>query len=175
MKIVKHYLKRILSAFVPKKMARVGSPAVGFSLPNQDGKNVNLSDYLGKWVLLYFYPKDDTPGCIKEACGFRDSYKELQKLGIVILGVSADSVKSHKAFVKKYKLNFQLLSDESRKIIEPYGAWGLKKFMGKEYWGINRISYLINPSGVIAKKYPLVNPISHAGQIMKDVKKLIEK
>lgn len=138
-----------------------------FSLPDQDGKLHSLSDYLGKWIVLYFYPKDDTPGCTKEACNFRDSFHELQKMGVVILGVSKDSVESHKKFADKYQLNFPILSDESLETIKAYEAWGKKKFMGREYDGVHRMTYLINPTGQIEKVYEKVNPLTHANQIIK--------
>lgn len=140
-----------------------------FSLPDQEGKIHSLRDYLGKWVVLYFYPRDDTPGCTKEACEFRDSFKELQNLGVVILGVSKDTVVSHMKFAEKYQLNFTLLSDESKEVITAYGAWGKKKFLGKEYFGIIRKTYLISPDGNVAKVYEKVNPLTHAEEILKDV------
>ncbi len=139
-----------------------------FSLPDQDGQLRKLSDYRGKYVVLYFYPKDDTPGCTKEACNFRDSFHELQNLGVVILGVSKDSVASHKKFADKYNLNFPLLSDEKREVINIYSAWGTKKFMGKSFEGVIRMSYLINPQGEIVKVYPKVNPLTHAKEIIAD-------
>lgn len=137
-----------------------------FSLPDQDGKTHKLSDYKGKWVVLYFYPKDDTPGCTKEACNFRDSFRELTKLGVQILGVSKDSVKSHKKFAEKYDLNFPILSDESKEVIKKYKAWGVKKFMGREFEGVLRTTYLINPKGNIEKIYEKVNPLIHSGEIL---------
>jgi peroxiredoxin Q/BCP len=146
--------------------------ATNFSLLDQNGKPHSLTDYIGKWVVLYFYPKDDTPGCTKEACNFRDSSHELQKLSIVILGVSKDTVKSHKKFTDKYTLNFPLLSDESLETIKAYGAWGPKKFMGREYEGIYRMTYLINPEGRIVKIYEKVNPLIHAREIIDDLKSL---
>jgi len=150
----------------------IGDTATNFSLPDQDNQLHSLSSYLGKWVVLYFYPKDDTPGCTKEACSFRDSYHELQNLGVVILGVSKDSVKSHKKFADKYNLNFPLLSDESLDIIKAYGAWGKKNFMGREYDGIFRTTYVINPQSMIAKIYEKVNPLVHVGEIIADLKHL---
>lgn len=144
--------------------------ATNFSLPDQDGKLHSLSDYHGKWVVLYFYPKDDTPGCTKEACNFRDSFHELQKMGVVILGISKDSVKSHKKFADKYQLNFPILSDESLAVIKAYNTWGKKKFMGREYDGIFRTTYLIDPKGQIEKIYEKVNPLTHAGAIITDLK-----
>ncbi len=143
-----------------------------FSLPDQDGKLHSLSDYRGKWVVLYFYPKDDTPGCTKEACNFRDSFHQLQKMGVVILGVSKDSVKSHKKFAEKYQLNFPILSDESLETIKGYDAWGKKKFMGRQYDGIFRMTYLINPKGAIEKIYEKVNPLTHASDIIADLKSI---
>lgn len=145
---------------------------IHFSLPDQNGKIHKLSDYLGKWVILYFYPKDDTPGCTKEACGFRDSLKTLKDMGVIVLGVSADSIFSHKKFSNKYQLNFPLLSDEKKEIIKKYEAWGKKKFMGREFEGILRITYLINPKGEIVKKYEKVKPEQHAEEIIKDIKNL---
>ncbi len=151
-------------------MQTIDDKAKDFSLEDQDGKNHSLKDYLGKWVVLYFYPKDDTPGCTKEACNFRDSFRELQKLNVVILGVSKDSVKSHKKFAEKYNLNFPILSDEDHKVISQYDSWGIKKFMGRSYEGIFRNTYLINPKGIISKIYEKVNPLTHAGEIIKDIK-----
>lgn len=137
-----------------------------FSLPDQDGNIHSLSDYKGKWVLLYFYPKDDTPGCTKEACGFRDMSAEYKKNDIIVLGVSKDSVASHKKFAEKYHLNFPLLSDESKKVHEAYGAWGLKKMMGREYMGTMRNSYLIDPAGKLAKEFKGVDPLKHPQQVL---------
>lgn len=145
--------------------------AIDFSLPDQNGKVHSLSSYKGSWVFLYFYPKDDTPGCTKEACGFRDSLNDLKKHNVFVLGVSADSVSSHQKFAKKYNLNFPLLSDEKKEIIKAYGAFGKKKFMGKEFEGILRISFLINPKGEIVKKYDKVKPEVHAKEVLEDVKK----
>lgn len=143
--------------------------AEDFKLPDQDGIIRKLSDYKGKWVVLYFYPKDDTPGCTKEACNFRDSFHELQKLGVQVLGVSKDSVSSHKKFVEKYNLNFPVLSDTDKTIIKKYKAWGEKKFMGRVFEGTLRISYLIDPSGEINKIYEKVNPLMHASEIINDL------
>ena len=144
--------------------------AKDFTLPDQSGVMRSLTDYRGKWVVLYFYPKDDTPGCTKEACNFRDSFHELQKMGVVILGVSKDSIDSHKKFAEKYQLNFPILSDESLVTIKNYGAWGQKKFMGRVYDGITRMTYLINPKGEIEKVYAKVNPLVHAREIVDDLK-----
>lgn len=146
--------------------------AVDFNLPDQDGKSHKLSDYKGKWVILYFYPKDDTPGCTKEACNFRDAFEELQKMDVQILGVSKDSVASHKKFAEKYDLNFPILSDEDKEVIKKYNAWGVKKFMGREFEGILRTTYLIDPQGKIKKVYEKVNPLIHASEIIKDLNDL---
>ena len=151
-------------------MLQIGKKAPSFSLPDQDGKVHTLQDYAGKKVLLYFYPKDDTPGCTVEACNFRDGYKEFKKVGLVILGVSADSVKSHKKFADKFKLPFPLLADESKKVIESYGVWQKKKFMGREYMGIVRSSFLIDEQGKLAKIYETVKPPVHADEVKKDAK-----
>lgn len=146
--------------------------AVTFGLKDQDGKIRTLSEFKGKWVVLYFYPKDNTPGCTKEACNFRDSFHELQSLGAQILGVSKDSVASHKKFADKYSLNFPILSDESLEIIKAYGAWGRKKFMGRDYEGTLRNTYLIDPTGNIVKEYKKVNPLTNASEIISDLKNL---
>lgn len=144
--------------------------ASDFSLPDQNGTIHTLSQYRGKWVILYFYPKDDTPGCTKEACSFRDNIAQFQKLGVVILGVSKDSVKSHKKFEQKYSLPFPLLSDEEKVVHKAYNAWGMKKFMGREFEGTLRNTYLINPAGAIDKVYEKVNPLVHAGETLADLR-----
>ena len=123
-------------------------------------------------MILYFYPKDDPPGCTKEACSFRDGFAKFKRAGIEILGVSVDSVKKHAKFVEKYSLPFTLLSDEEKKIVEAYKVWGKKKFMGREYMGTNRVSYLINPEGIIVKVYESVKPDEHADEVLQDVKSL---
>ena len=149
---------------------KIGTKAPSFTLPDQDGKMHSLKDCLGKKVLIYFYPKDDTPGCTTEACSFRDGYKELQKAGLEVFGISKDSVKSHKKFAEKFKLPFPILSDEDTKVCQAYGVWGLKKFMGREYMGINRVSFLIDEKGNIAKIYETVKPAEHVGEVKMDVK-----
>jgi peroxiredoxin Q/BCP len=143
-----------------------------FSLPDQDENLVTDADLRGSWVLIYFYPKDDTPGCTTEACNFRDGRDMLESYGIRVIGISKDSAKSHKKFAEKHGLNFTLLSDESTDTINAFGSWKLKKFMGREYMGINRDSYLINPSGEIVKKYEGVNPKTHINEIFEDYKAL---
>jgi thioredoxin-dependent peroxiredoxin len=146
--------------------------AKDFSLPDQENKTHSLSEYHGKWVVVYFYPKDDTPGCTKEACDFRDNFHTLQTKGVVILGISKDSVASHKKFATKHELNFPLLSDESKETIKAYNAWGEKKFMGRAFDGVLRTTYLINPQGEIAKVYENVNPLNHAKKILTDLEEL---
>ncbi len=154
-------------------MISIDGNAPSFSLPDQDGIARSLSDYRGSWIILYFYPKDDTPGCTKEACGFRDNYSAIQKTGAVILGVSKDSVLSHKKFSGKYSLPFPILSDETYEVIRAYGAWGKKKFMGREFEGILRTTVLIRPDQTIAKIYPSVNPSVHAEEILEDLRNRI--
>ncbi|MBP9751892.1 MAG: thioredoxin-dependent thiol peroxidase [Candidatus Moranbacteria bacterium] len=151
-------------------MLKLKSKAPSFSLPDQEGKEHTLKDYLGKWVVLYFYPKDDTPGCTVEACSFRDNYSKLKRTGIVVLGVSVDPMKKHAKFVEKYSLPFTLLSDEEKMVVERYGVWGKKKFMGREYMGTMRTTFLIDPKGKIAKIYENVKPDAHAEEILSDVK-----
>ena len=150
----------------------VGDKAPTFELPDQAGTVHRLQDYAGKWVLLYFYPKDDTPGCTTEACTLRDNYDSFKKIDAVVLGVSIDSPKSHGKFVTKYDLPFTLLADEEKKTVEAYRVWGLKKFMGREYMGTKRISFLIGPDGTIAKIYEDVKPAAHAEEVLNDLKAL---
>lgn len=150
-------------------MIQEGKKAPDFTLEDQDGVSHTLSQYLGKEVLIYFYPKDDTPGCTKEACEFRDAYKIFQELGTVILGISPDSVKSHKKFTEKYTLPFPLLADIDHKVTERYGIWQMKKFMGREYMGVVRSSFLIDKEGKIAKVYEQVKAEGHAGNVAKDL------
>ena len=150
----------------------VGSHAPGFSLPDQDGTIRTLADYHGTWVLVYFYPKDDTPGCTKEACALRDADPDFSALDAVVLGISADSVKAHKKFVEKYSLPFALLADEDKTVVHAYGVWGRKKLMGREYDGIIRTSFLIDPEGKIAKIYEHVKPATHADEVLADLKEL---
>lgn len=154
-------------------MLSPNTAAPAFSLPDQHGKIHQLSEYLGKWLILYFYPKDDTPGCTKEACSFQNSYHLLAGRGVTILGISADSVESHLQFANKYNLTFPLLSDPDKSVIKAYQAWAPKIIFGKEVLGIKRISYLINPEGKIDQAYENVNPTTHSGQILTDLNKLL--
>lgn len=144
-----------------------------FSLPDQFGKQHTLSDYAGKWLVIYFYPKDNTPGCTKEACSFRDGRDILSALGVEVIGISKDSVKNHAKFANKHRLNFTILSDEATDTIQAFGSWKLKKFMGREYMDISRDTYLVNPRGEIVKKYEGVNPLKHFSEIYDDLKELV--
>lgn len=143
-----------------------GDPAPAFSVGTSGGGEISLADLKGKNVVLYFYPKDDTPGCTKEACAFRDQFAEFRKKGAVVLGVSPDSVKSHDKFVKKFELPFQLLSDDQKRIVQDYGVWGEKSFMGRKYMGTHRVTFLIGPDGRIKKIWPTVKPEEHAAEVL---------
>ncbi len=144
--------------------------APDFTLADQHGTMRSLKEFAGKWLVIYFYPKDDTPGCTTEACNFRDGREILQQMGVVVIGISKDTVKAHAKFAEKYKLDFTLLADPEHTIIEAFGSWVPKKFMGRNYVGINRDTYLINPAGEIVKKYEGVDPKTHIGDIIKDLK-----
>ncbi len=143
-----------------------GTQAPDFTLPDQDGISRKLSDYQGKPVVLYFYPKDDTPGCTTEACNFRDDYPNYELAGVIILGVSPDTPKKHTKFKEKYNLPFTLLADESHQICELYEVWGRKKFMGREYDGVFRTTYVIDPAGKIVKVFENVKPDGHSVQVL---------
>jgi peroxiredoxin Q/BCP len=143
-----------------------GDRAPDFTAAGNGGVTVKLSDLKGKPVILYFYPKDDTPGCTKEACAFRDAYLDFKKAGAVVLGVSTDSAKSHDKFADKFKLPFTLLADEDKKIVEAYGVWGPKVFMGRKYLGTHRVTFLIDPGGRIKKIWPAVKPEEHAAEVL---------
>jgi peroxiredoxin Q/BCP len=151
-------------------MPNVGTLAPEFMLPDQDGKAHRLADFRGQWVLLYFYPKDDTPGCTTEACSIRDAWPAFGKIRAHVLGVSANTVASHKKFATKYKLPFTLLADEDKLVVKAYGVWAKKKFMGREYMGILRTSFLIDPEGKIAKVYEGVKPAEHVAEVLADLK-----
>jgi peroxiredoxin Q/BCP len=143
-----------------------GDVAPAFTVATSGGGKISLADYKGRNVILYFYPRDDTPGCTKEACAFRDYFADFKKSGAVVFGVSTDSVKSHDKFVEKFKLPFTLLADENKKIVEAYGVWGEKSFMGRKYLGTNRVTFLIGPDGKIKKIWPLVKPEEHAAEVL---------
>lgn len=150
----------------------LNKPAPHFTAQDQQGKTHTLTDYQGKWVVLYFYPKDLTPGCTVEACSFRDNLARLSAKGAVVLGVSADSAKRHAKFAEAESLTFPLLADEDKKICEAYGAIGKKKFMGREYIGILRNTYLIDPKGYVVKVYENVKPAGHVDEVLKDLEEM---
>jgi peroxiredoxin Q/BCP len=143
-----------------------GDPAPLFTAATSGGGSISLAELRGKNVVLFFYPKDNTPGCTIEACGIRDHFEDLKKHGAVVLGVSTDSVKSHDKFVGKFRLPFVLLADEDRKIVEAYGVWGRQSFMGIKYMGTGRMTFLIGPDGNIQKIWPQVKPLNHAAEIL---------
>lgn len=143
-----------------------GDKAPAFTAKDQNGKEVSLSDFKGKKVVLYFYPKDDTPGCTAQACNLKDNYSLLTKKGFAVLGVSVDSEKSHKKFEEKYELPFTLVSDVDKKIVEAYGVWGEKKFMGKTYMGTNRVTFLIDEHGVIKKIISKPDTKNHTEEVL---------
>jgi peroxiredoxin Q/BCP len=149
-----------------------GDKAPDFSAESQSGSAVSLKDFQGKPVVLYFYPKDDTPGCTKEACAFRDVYADFKKAGAVVLGVSTDSPKSHGKFAEKFSLPFPLLSDEEKSIVTAYGVWGEKSFMGRKYMGTHRVTFLIGPDGRIANIWTTVKPEEHATEVLEAIKEL---
>ncbi len=148
----------------------VGQQAPDFMLLDENGQIHHLSDYQGKYVLLYFYPKDDTPGCTTEACNFRDDYSQYDDANVIILGVSPDSPQSHAKFKNKYNLPFTLLADEDHKVCELFGVWGPKKSFGKEYEGVHRTTYLINPDGRIQKVYEKVSPANHSVEVLDELR-----
>jgi peroxiredoxin Q/BCP len=144
-------------------------PAPEFALQDENGTLRRLSEYRGKPVVLYFYPKDDTPGCTKEACSFRDDYSAYENAGVTILGVSPDSPRSHTKFKEKYQIPFTLLADEDHKVSEEYGVWGKKKFMGREYDGIHRTTFIIDENGQIKKVFENVKPANHSEEILAEL------
>jgi len=147
-----------------------GNPALDFTLPDENGITRKLSDYRGQPVVLYFYPKDDTPGCTTEACNFRDDYSQYTQAGVVILGVSPDSPKNHVKFKEKYHLPFTLLADEAHKVCELYGVWGRKKMMGREYDGVFRTTFLIDRQGKLVKVFEAVKPAEHSKEVLEALK-----
>ncbi len=149
-----------------------GNPAPEFELLDDTNTMRRLSDFKGQPVILYFYPADDTPGCTKEACSFRDDYSAYQKSGVTILGVSPDSVKSHVKFKEKYQLPFPLLADENHQVCNAYGVWGLKKFVGREYEGVLRTTFLIDSQGKIARVFEDVRPAEHSAEVLAALKNL---
>ncbi len=152
------------------KQLKIGDKAPDFKGKDQDGKDVSLADYKGKKLLLYFYPKDSTPGCTAEACSLRDGYDELLNSGYEVLGVSVDSEVSHQKFIEKYSLPFRLLSDTDKAVVNAYGVWGEKKFMGKTYMGTIRTTFLIDENGIIENIITKVETKDHANQVLKSRK-----
>lgn len=148
-------------------MLKIGDKAPDFTLKNEENRDIALSNFKGKKVVLYFYPKDNTPGCTKEACSFRDVYDDILEAGAVVIGISKDSVKAHKKFKDKYELPFYLLSDPEHEVIESYGVWQEKKMFGKVYMGIVRSTFIIDEEGIIEKVYPKVKPNEHGEEILK--------
>jgi peroxiredoxin Q/BCP len=147
-------------------MIKEGSTAPAFKTNDANGETVSLKDLRGQKVVLYFYPKDDTPGCTKEACSFRDDFAKFKKRGIKVLGVSPDSEASHKKFETKYKLPYTLLADKDHAIADAYGVWGEKKFMGRKYMGVQRTTFLIDEKGKIKKVFEKVKPEDHASEVL---------
>jgi peroxiredoxin Q/BCP len=157
-----------------KNIPQLGQKAPDFSATDQDGHQLTLGDFSGDWVVLYFYPKDDTPGCTTEAKDFTELYQDFSKLGAKILGVSLDSQKSHCKFINKHNLSITLLSDPDHQVAEAYGAWRLKKFMGKEYMGVERSTFLIAPDQTIAHIWAKVQAKGHAAAVLTQVRELID-
>ncbi len=147
-----------------------GDIAPGFSLPASNGETISLNDFAGKKVVLFFYPKDNTPGCIKEVCSLRDVYSEIQDEGVVVLGISADSLKSHDNFISKYNLPFVLLSDVDHSMSSSYYAWGEKERNGRTYMGMYRITYIVDELGKILKVWPKVKPANHGEEVLDSIK-----
>jgi len=147
-------------------MITEGKPAPDFELQTDSGETVKLSDLRGKQVVLYFYPKDDTPGCTTQACGIRDTYGEFERAGAVVLGISPDNVKSHEKFKQKYSLPFTLLADDEHKVADEYGVWGEKKYMGRTYMGVDRSTFVIDENGDVKKVLPKVKPDTHADDVL---------
>jgi peroxiredoxin Q/BCP len=153
-------------------MLDIHADAPAFKLVDENGEAHKLSDYNGKWLVIYFYPKDDTPGCTKEACTIGEIYDEFEAIGVTVLGISKDSPASHSKFKIKYHLPFTLLSDESTEVMQKYGAWQESSMFGKNSMGTARITYIVDPLGKVAKVYPKVSPETHALQLLKDLKEL---
>ncbi len=154
---------------IPALQLKEGDPAPDFSGHTTGGDRVSLGDFQGRPLVLYFYPRDDTPGCTKEACAFRDEYADFKKAGVAILGVSTDGVSAHDRFAAKHRLPFPLLADEERAVVKAYGVWGKKSFMGRTYDGTFRVTFLIGPDGRIQKIWPLVKPAEHAREVLEFV------
>ena len=153
-------------------LSKLGSKAPDFSLPDQSGKEISLKDFRGKTVVLYFYPRDDTPGCTIEACAFRDDNSKLRAAGAEILGVSVDNEISHQKFIKKFALNFILLADTKKQVVKKYGVWGDKSFMGRIFKGVRRTTFIIAPNGKIAFVFEKVKAFRHSKEVLEKIKEL---
>ncbi|HEX6593044.1 MAG TPA: thioredoxin-dependent thiol peroxidase [Bacillota bacterium] len=151
-------------------VVEIGKQAPNFTLPNQSGKEISLSDFKGKNVVLYFYPKDMTPGCTTQACDFRDNYESFEQADTVILGVSPDPIERHQKFIDKHDLPFELLADEDHQVAKQYGVWKLKKMFGKEFYGIERSTFIIDKEGILQKDYRKVRVKGHVEEVLADVK-----
>lgn len=151
-------------------MLKVGIKAPAFSLMNQNGEKISLKDYLGKKIVLYFYPKDNTSGCTKEACNFRDAFPKFKKTDAIILGISPDSVDSHKKFAEKYQLNFNLLADEEKKVVQLYGVWKEKSMYGRKYMGVERTTFIIDEKGRIKNIFTKVKVDGHDKEVLEALK-----
>src|SRR5947207_1711251 len=150
----------------PELKLKEGDKAPDFAAATNGGGRASLSDFKGKNVILYFYPRDDTPGCTKEACAFRDEFAAFKRKDAVVLGVSTDSPRSHDKFIEKHRLPFTLLADEDKKIVQAFGVWGQKSFLGRKYMGTRRVTFLIGPNGRIKKIWPTVKPAEHAQEVL---------
>lgn len=159
-------------AATPVIALQPGDPAPAFAASDQSGNVISLAALKGKVIVLYFYPKDDTPGCTREACAFRDEFAAFHRRGAVVLGVSTDPVKAHKKFAEKFNLPFPLLADEKKEIVNAYGVWGEKTFMGRKYMGTNRVTFLIGPDGRIRQIWPKVKPEEHAAEVLAAISQL---
>jgi peroxiredoxin Q/BCP len=148
-----------------------GVQAPNFQLEDSDGKLHKLSDYAGETIVIYFYPKDDTPGCTKEACSFRDSYADFKRAGVTVIGISPDKVDSHKKFKDKYELPFTLLADPDHQVCEAYGVWGPKKSFGREYDGVYRTTFIVDSEGMIKKVFENVKPSEHSLEVLAEIEK----
>ena len=164
--------KAAKSSAAPESLLKAGDSAPSFKLQTDSGEWVSLEEFRGKTVVLYFYPKDDTPGCTQESCDFRDSFAKLSSKGVIVLGASKDSIGSHQKFKTKYQLPFSLLSDEAGTLCESYGVWKEKSMYGRKYMGIERSTFVIDSKGKVAKVYPKVSVTGHVEQVAKDLKEL---